>query len=95
MHLSLSRLQSPLGEMLLVIDAQHSIRALDFADHRAHLQRGLREHYGSATLTEAPAPQHIAPMNPATLLHPSRPKRFGPPAPFHRKNRSSCARTRA
>jgi methylated-DNA-[protein]-cysteine S-methyltransferase len=59
MQLFLSYLESPLGEMLLVTDAQQNIRALDFADHKAHLHRSLREHYGSAELSEAPAPAEI------------------------------------
>lgn len=60
MQLPLSRLESPLGEILLVSDEQQRVRALDFADHKAHLRRGLREHYGSTDLTEAPAPDGIA-----------------------------------
>ncbi|GAB2475731.1 methylated-DNA--[protein]-cysteine S-methyltransferase [Comamonas humi] len=56
----LSELESPLGTMLLVSDGQQAVRALDFADHRAHLQRGLREHYGSVELTEIAAPNGIA-----------------------------------
>ncbi len=52
MQLFLSYLESPLGEMLLVTDAQQNMRALDFADHKAHVHRGLREHYGSAELSE-------------------------------------------
>lgn len=60
MQLFLSHLESPLGDMLLVTDEQQVVRALDFADHRAHLHRGLREHYGNDQLTEIPAPEHIA-----------------------------------
>lgn len=56
MQLFSSRLASPLGDMLLVTDSAQSIRALDFADHYAHLRRGLREHYGNVELTNAPAP---------------------------------------
>lgn len=59
MQFFLSRLESPLGEMLLVTDEQLIIRALDFTDHRTHLNRGLREHYGHDALTERPAPEHI------------------------------------
>ncbi len=59
MQLRLSHLDSPLGEMLLVTDAQQTIRALDFADHRAHLLRGLRAHYGTFELGETPAPATI------------------------------------
>jgi methylated-DNA-[protein]-cysteine S-methyltransferase len=60
MQLFLSRLESPAGDLLLVTDNDHNIRALDFATHEAHLRRGLREHYGSAELTDAPAPAEIA-----------------------------------
>lgn len=60
MKLLLSHLESPLGEMLLVTDAQQVVRALDFADHRARLYRGLREHHGEVELTEASAPDEIA-----------------------------------
>lgn len=60
MQLFLARLESPLGEMLLVTDAHHAIRALDFADHESHLRRGLREQYGDYELEDAPAPPVIA-----------------------------------
>ncbi|HTH59680.1 MAG TPA: methylated-DNA--[protein]-cysteine S-methyltransferase [Paraburkholderia sp.] len=58
--LFISPLASPLGDMLLVTDTAQAIRALDFADHRAHLHRGLREHYGEVALIDAPAPDAIA-----------------------------------
>jgi methylated-DNA-[protein]-cysteine S-methyltransferase len=60
MKLFLSRLDSPLGAMLLVTDAQKVVRALDFADHHARLHRGLREQYGEVELSEVPAPAEIA-----------------------------------
>lgn len=60
MKMLLSQTDSPLGAMLLVTDAQQVVRALDFADHRARLHRGLREHYGEVELTEMPAPAEIA-----------------------------------
>jgi methylated-DNA-[protein]-cysteine S-methyltransferase len=56
----LSQLDSPLGQLLLVTDADQTIRALDFADHRAHLHRGLREHYAAFDLVRAPAPGAIS-----------------------------------
>jgi methylated-DNA-[protein]-cysteine S-methyltransferase len=59
MQLFLSHLDSPLGQMLLVTDAQQHIFALDFADHKAHLHRGLREYYGDTDLTEAAGPVEI------------------------------------
>ncbi|TDV11714.1 methylated-DNA--[protein]-cysteine S-methyltransferase [Paraburkholderia caballeronis] len=63
MKLFLSPLASPLGDMLLVTDERQQIRALDFADHRSRLHRGLREHDGGAApadLTDGPAPAGIA-----------------------------------
>ena len=56
----LSRLASPLGDLLLVTDTERNVRALDFATDQAHLRRGLREHYGSDVLADSPAPQEIA-----------------------------------
>jgi methylated-DNA-[protein]-cysteine S-methyltransferase len=60
MKMLLSQMDSPLGAMLLVTDTQQVVRALDFADHKARLHRGLREHYGEVELTEMPAPAEIA-----------------------------------
>lgn len=60
MKLFLSPLDSPLGPLLLVTDAQQAVRALDFADHKARLHRGLREHYNEVVLDEIPAPAEIA-----------------------------------
>ncbi len=60
MHLVLSRLASPLGEILLVSDPEGPLRALDFHDHAPRMHRLLRLHYGTVTLTEAQAPAAIA-----------------------------------
>lgn len=60
MQLLLSHLESPLGDMLLATDAAQTVRALEFADRRTRLQRGLRERYGSTVLIGGPAPQAIA-----------------------------------
>lgn len=60
MQMFISNLTSPLGDMLLVTDSQQIVRALDFADHKARLQRGLREHYGSVEVVEITAPVEIA-----------------------------------
>lgn len=60
MKMFLSHLSSPMGALLLVTDAEQSVRALDFADHKAHLYRGLRAHYGAVELEEVPAPADIA-----------------------------------
>jgi methylated-DNA-[protein]-cysteine S-methyltransferase len=60
MPLFLSRLESPLGDLLLVTDTERNIRALDFATHQAHLHRGLCEHCGSDALADSPASEEIA-----------------------------------
>lgn len=60
MKLFLSHLDSPLGAILLVTDANNTVRALDFVDHQSRLQRVLRQHYGEVALTEKQAPTEIA-----------------------------------
>ena len=61
MRLYLSRLESPLGGLLLVTDDRQQVRALDFADHRARLFRLLAEHYGTEyDVSEAAAPASVA-----------------------------------
>jgi methylated-DNA-[protein]-cysteine S-methyltransferase len=60
MNLDLSKVDSPLGKLLLVTDEQEQIRALDFADHQARLHRLLRDHYVQYELVEVPAPRRIA-----------------------------------
>lgn len=59
MNLILSRLPSPMGELLLVTDEAGQVHALDFGDHRARLRRLLREYHGDVTLTEGEAPQTV------------------------------------
>ncbi|WP_321934634.1 methylated-DNA--[protein]-cysteine S-methyltransferase [Paraburkholderia sp. J8-2] len=59
MQLFLGHIESPVGDLMLVSDAQHRLHALEFSDHRSRLHRGLRERYGSAELIDAPAPSLI------------------------------------
>ncbi|MEM5446230.1 methylated-DNA--[protein]-cysteine S-methyltransferase [Paraburkholderia guartelaensis] len=60
MQLFLSHIESPLGDIMLVSDAQHRLHALEFADHRSRLHRGLRDRHGSAELIDAAAPASMA-----------------------------------
>jgi methylated-DNA-[protein]-cysteine S-methyltransferase len=46
-RLTLDRMRTPLGQALLITDEDHRLRALDWEDHAARLQRQLRLHYGS------------------------------------------------
>jgi methylated-DNA-[protein]-cysteine S-methyltransferase len=52
MELQLNRITSPLGEMLLVTDAQGTVWALDFTNHVVRLTRELRERHGDIVLRE-------------------------------------------
>ncbi|WP_207791804.1 bifunctional transcriptional activator/DNA repair enzyme AdaA [Polymorphobacter fuscus] len=60
MQLTLSRQASPLGELLIVSDADGVLRALDFQDYAERMQRLLARHYGVFTLVEAGVPAGIA-----------------------------------
>lgn len=57
--LHLDRLASPLGEILLVTDADGAVRALDFHDHVPRLLRLLRLQQGPVDLAEGAAPAGI------------------------------------
>ena len=53
--LTLERLPSPVGEMLLVTDADGAVRALDFADYEERLRRLLARHAPGARVVEGRA----------------------------------------
>src|SRR5579863_3032906 len=57
--LFLDRLASPMGEMLVVHDAQERLRALEFHDCEPRLRKLLRIHYGNYALCDGPAPASI------------------------------------
>lgn len=46
LRLLVDRIDTPLGEMLLVADGDGSLRAVDWTDHEARMHRLLRLHYG-------------------------------------------------
>ena len=52
----IDRVSSPLGPMVLVSDREGDLRALDFEDHEARMQRLLRRHYGSCVLESGRVP---------------------------------------
>lgn len=58
MKLTLSRMPSPLGDMLLATDADACIHALEFGHQQARLQRRLRMRH--ADLVPGPSPASIA-----------------------------------
>ena len=57
--LTLDRLATPVGEALLVVDADGAVRALDFADYEARMRRLLRRHHGPAQPETAAAPPAV------------------------------------
>lgn len=57
--LTLDRVATPTGEVLLVVDADGAVRALDFAGYEDRMMRLLRRHWGEATLVEGRAPSAI------------------------------------
>ena len=59
MRLHLHGFKSPLGDILLVTDDEGVLRALDFHDHEARMQRLLRLHYGKLELEPGPAPAAV------------------------------------
>jgi methylated-DNA-[protein]-cysteine S-methyltransferase len=59
LKLTLERLPSPIGTILLVCDGE-AIRALDFDDFEPRFMRLLRHHCGDVELTNGKAPSAIA-----------------------------------
>jgi methylated-DNA-[protein]-cysteine S-methyltransferase len=57
--LHLSKFPSPVGELWLVVDEREQVLALEYADHKGRLHRGLRERYGSYELIDTIAPAAI------------------------------------
>lgn len=58
--LTLARVPSPIGVVLLATDDAGFIRALDFEDYEARMMRLLRLHYGAAAVREGAAPRAVA-----------------------------------
>jgi methylated-DNA-[protein]-cysteine S-methyltransferase len=59
MTLTLDRIPSPVGEVLVVVDADSAVRALDFHDFEERMLRLLRRHYGEVALTPGRAPEAV------------------------------------
>ena len=53
MELFINKIESPLGEMLLVTDNQGMVRALDFTNHIVRLRLELSERFSDIELREA------------------------------------------
>ena len=57
--LTLDRIPSPVGEVLVVVDADGAVRALDFHDYEDRMRRLLSRHYGEVVLTSGRAPEAV------------------------------------
>ncbi|GAA0644526.1 methylated-DNA--[protein]-cysteine S-methyltransferase [Brevundimonas lenta] len=57
--LTLDRVATPVGEVLLVTDAAGAVRALDFVDYEARMTRLLDRHAPKAALVEGRAPEDV------------------------------------
>ena len=57
--LTLDRIATPLGEVLLVTDAEGAVRALDFADYEDRMNRLLARHAPKAERVAGRAPEAV------------------------------------
>ncbi len=55
LHLSLDRMQTPIGEMLIVADHDGNLRAVDWTDYEGRMRRLLGLHYGESGFKLEPA----------------------------------------
>ena len=55
LQLLIDRIETPIGELLLVADEAGKLRALDWADYEDRMLRMLRRHYGKNGFTLTPA----------------------------------------
>ena len=56
---TLDRIATPVGEVLLVTDADGAVRAFDFTDYEARMMTLLARHYGEVQLTPGRAPEAV------------------------------------
>ena len=56
---TLDRIASPLGDILLVVDAEGAVRAFDFAVYEARMMNLLARPYGEVVLTAGRAPEAV------------------------------------
>jgi methylated-DNA-[protein]-cysteine S-methyltransferase len=57
--LTLDRIATPVGEVLLVTDGEGAVRALDFADYEDRMRRLLARHAPGAGIVEGRAPETV------------------------------------
>ena len=57
--LILDRVETPVGEAMVVVDEAGVLRAFDFTDHEHRMRRLMGRHYPGMALTPGPAPQAV------------------------------------
>lgn len=57
--LTLDRIATPVGEVLLVTDGEGAVRALDFADYEDRMSRLLARHAPGAVVVDGRAPDRV------------------------------------
>src|SRR5581483_10998219 len=55
LHLLIDRIETPIGEMLIVADHDGNLRAVDWSDHESRMRRLLGLHYGENGFGLGPA----------------------------------------
>jgi methylated-DNA-[protein]-cysteine S-methyltransferase len=55
LKLFIDRIDTPIGELLLVADVTGKLRAIDWSDYESRMLRLLRRHYGKDGFTLEPA----------------------------------------
>jgi len=58
-RLILDRIATPVGEVMMVVDGEGSVRALDFHDYEPRMMRLLTRHYGGTPLIDGRAPDTV------------------------------------
>lgn len=56
---TLERIETPVGQVLLITDDDGAVRALDFIDYEPRMMRLLHRHYGAVALNEGAAPEVV------------------------------------
>jgi methylated-DNA-[protein]-cysteine S-methyltransferase len=47
LELRIDRIDTPIGEMIIIADRDGNLRAIDWTDHEARMHNFLRRHYGT------------------------------------------------
>jgi len=55
LRLRLDRIPTPIGELVVLVDDEGRLRAVDWTDHEARMRRLLRLHYGDGGIRIEPA----------------------------------------